>query len=158
MTKLIRTVIQVTVLHAAHTDAEVQSVEAMSLEQLGVFINEGDGLGESRTVSIDEIAPTEIAALCRDLGNDGTFFAQDVADSYFPAHLRSENEDEQNWTVTVDMEADAQFRTLSEAEIRRRQDICKDQARRAFAQKHERASIDIARQEDALMREMLRRC
>lgn len=77
---------------------------------------------------------------------------------YFPAHLASDDEAAQKWTETVDREADALFRTLSEAEIRRRQDICKDQARRAFEQKHERASIDIARQENALMREMLRRC
>lgn len=81
-----------------------------------------------------------------------------MSDAYFPAHLRAADETQQHWTVKVDQEADALFRTLPEAEIRRRQDICQAQARTAYEQKNERASLDIARQDAALMREMLRRC
>lgn len=77
---------------------------------------------------------------------------------YFPAHLRSDDEAAQHWTEQVDREADALFRTLPEKEIRRRQDICKAQARLAHEQKNDRAALDIARQDEALMREMLRRC
>lgn len=87
--------------------------------------------------------------------------ADPAPQAYFPAHLRAPraaDEAQQQWTVKVDQEADALFRTLPEAEIRRRQDICQAQARTAYEQKNERASLDIARQEQALMREMLRRC
>lgn len=158
MPQIIRTVITVTVLHVAHTPEDVHAVERMSLGQIGHFIDEGDGLGEAVTFSIDEIAPAEVADLERKMRGDGSFFQQDVADIYFPPHLRAEDESQQHWTVKVDQDADALFRTLSEAEIRRRQGICEAQARSAFEQQNERASLDIARQSDALMREMLRRC
>ncbi|UTC28673.1 hypothetical protein MARCHEWKA_01600 [Brevundimonas phage vB_BpoS-Marchewka] len=81
-----------------------------------------------------------------------------MADAYFPAHLRADDESQQHWTVKVDQEADALFRTLSEADIRKRQDICRQQAKQAHEQGHDRAALDIARNEEALMREMLRRC
>lgn len=77
---------------------------------------------------------------------------------YFPAHLRADDETAQHWTEQVDREADTLFRTLTEADIRKRQDICQAQAKLAFEQKHDRAALDIARQDEALMREMLRRC
>lgn len=77
---------------------------------------------------------------------------------YFPKHLRAADETAQHWTEKEDREADALFRTLTEKEIRKRQDLCKAQARLAFEKQNERAMLDIARQDDALMREMLRRC
>ncbi|USN15619.1 hypothetical protein KIKIMORA_05010 [Brevundimonas phage vB_BpoS-Kikimora] len=158
MPQIIRTVITVTVLHTAHTPEDVHAVERMSLGQIGHFIDEGDGLGESVTFSIDEIAPAEVADLERKMRGDGTFFQQDVADIYFPPHLRSDDESAQHWTVKVDQDADVLFRTLSTNEIRRRQAICQEQAASAHAKANERAAIDIARQEEALTREMLRRC
>lgn len=158
MPQIIKTTITLTVFHAAETAADARRLEGMSLADIGYFIDEGDGIGQSVVASIEEIAPAEVEAELVKIGNDGTFLAQDVADIYFPPHLRSDDESGQKWTVKVDQEADTLFRTLDEAEIRRRQAICEAQAKSAFDQQNERASIDIARQADALMREMLRRC
>lgn len=77
---------------------------------------------------------------------------------YFPAHLQADDETAQHWTEAADREADALFRTLSDKDIRKRQDLCKAQARLAFEKKNGRAMLDLARQDEALMREMLRRC
>lgn len=158
MPKIIKTTITLTVFHAADSAADAHRIQGMSLADIGYFIDEGDGIGQSVVASIEEIAPAEVEAELTKIGNDGAFFAQDVADIYFPPHLRADDESEQHWTVKVDQEADALFRTLDEADIRRRQAICEAQAKSAFDQKNERASLDIARQADALMREMLRRC
>lgn len=158
MPVVIKTVISLTILHVADSDDDRHRVERMSLAQMGHFIDEGDGLGRFVTESIEEIAADEVEGLAQTLGNDGAFFQQDVADIYFPPSLRSEDEAAQHWTVKADQEADALFRTLSDAEIRNRQDICKAQATLAYEQGHARAALDIARNEEALMREMLRRC
>ncbi|USN14394.1 hypothetical protein KABACHOK_05810 [Brevundimonas phage vB_BpoS-Kabachok] len=154
----IRTTVTVTVLHLARDPQDRIKVDAMDLTQIARFIEEGDGLGDYKTTLCEEIAPGEVEAICQALGNDGTFFAQEVAELYFPAHLQSEDESQQKWTAKVDQEADALFRTLSEADIRKRQDICRQQAKLAYEQGHDRAALDIARNEEALMREMLRRC
>lgn len=64
---------------------------------------------------------------------------------------------EQHWTDEVDAEADVLFRTLSTREIRERQVLCHAQQVMAQQQGDERAAIDLARMDDALFREMLRR-
>ena len=158
MPKIIKTTITLTVFHAAASEADARRLEGMSLADIGYFIDEGDGIGQSVVTAIEEIAPAEVEAELTKIGNDGAFFAQDVADIYFPPHLRSDDESGQKWTVKVDQESDALFRTLDEKEIRRRQAICEAQAKTAHEQGNDRASLDIARQADALMREMLRRC
>lgn len=63
----------------------------------------------------------------------------------------------QHWTDEVDAEADVLFRTLSLREIRRRQDLCHQQIQMAMEQNNERALRDLARMDDALFREMMRR-
>lgn len=77
--------------------------------------------------------------------------------SYFPEHLRAEDESEQHWTEAVDREADALFRTLSESDIRDRQLICREQTRLAFDQNKDVALLDLQRNSEALAREMMRR-
>lgn len=158
MPKIIKTTITLTVYHAADSAAEEAAVSDMSLSAIAHFINDGEGIGDYKTVAVEEIAPAEVEGELLKIGNDGTFFAQDVSDLYFPAHLRADDESEQHWTVKVDQEADALFRTLSEADIRKRQDLCKAQAQAAHEKGNDRAALDLARQDEALMREMLRRC
>jgi len=63
----------------------------------------------------------------------------------------------QKWTNEVNKEADVFFHTLSETEIRWRQDLCIEQIGMAFKQKNTDALEDLRRMEDALAREMLRR-
>ncbi|USN15897.1 hypothetical protein PAPPERLAPAPP_01550 [Brevundimonas phage vB_BpoS-Papperlapapp] len=158
MPKIIKTTLSLVVYHAADTAAAERLVADMTLADIAHFITDGDGIGAYTVVAAEEIAPVEVEAELLKIGNDGSFFAQDVADLYFPAHLRADDESQQHWTVKVDQEADALFRTLSEADIRKRQDICRQQAKQAHEQGHDRAALDIARNEEALMREMLRRC
>lgn len=61
------------------------------------------------------------------------------------------------WTDETDREAEAFFPTLSEAEIRKRQDLCKQQQRIAFRSRNEDALADLGRMDDALAAEMGRR-
>jgi hypothetical protein len=62
-----------------------------------------------------------------------------------------------HWTDETDAEADAYFATLSEAEIRRRQDLCREQQRTAFERRNTNALIDLQRMDDALARAMMAR-
>jgi len=62
-----------------------------------------------------------------------------------------------HWTDETDAEADVFFATLSEAEIRRRQDLCKQQIVMAYRARAEDALADLHRMEDALQRSMLAR-
>jgi hypothetical protein len=59
-----------------------------------------------------------------------------------------------HWTDDTDAEADAYFATLSESEIRRRQDICREQQRTAFERRNTNALADLQRMDDALARAM----
>lgn len=61
------------------------------------------------------------------------------------------------WTDEVDREADEFFATLSDAEIRRRQDLCVQQTRMAYDQRNADALHDLHRMGDALTRAMLTR-
>jgi hypothetical protein len=61
------------------------------------------------------------------------------------------------WTDDTDKEADQFFATLSESEVRRRQDLCRQQIRLAFEQRNEDALADLDRMRDALTRTMLTR-
>lgn len=66
---VVKTVIQVTVLHT-----QDQNMEALSLTQIGHEIDEGDFLGSYQTV---ECSPVPRSALVQEqlaLGNDGSFF------------------------------------------------------------------------------------
>lgn len=63
----------------------------------------------------------------------------------------------QHWTDDVDARAAELFQTLSEREIRRRQDLAAQQLRLAYQAKNERAMTDLRRMQDALTREMFRR-
>lgn len=62
-----------------------------------------------------------------------------------------------HWTDETDAEADVFFATLSEAEIRRRQDLCQQQIVSAHRDRNEDALADLRRMEDALTRTMLAR-
>lgn len=62
-----------------------------------------------------------------------------------------------NWTPEVDAEADQFFRTLSIAELRKRQDLATQQTRIAFDQRNDNALIDLQAMHDALTREVARR-
>jgi hypothetical protein len=62
-----------------------------------------------------------------------------------------------HWTNETDREADEFFATLSESEIRRRQDLCVQQIEVAHAQHKTDALEDLRRMEDALCRSMLAR-
>ena len=61
------------------------------------------------------------------------------------------------WTDATDTEADVLFRTLTEHEIRTRQDLCSQQIRMAYDQRNADAMTNLHRMEDALQREMMRR-
>lgn len=61
------------------------------------------------------------------------------------------------WTDETDREAAEYCPTLSEREIRRRQDITAQQIVMAHRQGNEDALADLRRQEGALAREMIRR-
>jgi hypothetical protein len=62
-----------------------------------------------------------------------------------------------HWTDEIDAEAETFFATLSEAEIRRRQDLCAQQIVMAHRARNDVALADLRRMENALGREMLRR-
>lgn len=62
-----------------------------------------------------------------------------------------------HWTDECDREADLFFATLSEAEIRHRQDLCHAQQRMAYDQGNDRALADLQRMGDALARSMMAR-
>lgn len=62
------------------------------------------------------------------------------------------------WTDETDVEAAKFFATLSEAEIRRRQDLCAQQKVIAYEKGLTDAMIDLDRMDNALTAEMLRRC
>jgi hypothetical protein len=61
------------------------------------------------------------------------------------------------WTDKTDVEADEFFRTLSTAEIRRRQDLADEQIGMAHEQGKTDALADLQRMRDALSGEMMRR-
>jgi hypothetical protein len=63
-----------------------------------------------------------------------------------------------HWTYECDADADTFFATLSTAEIRRRQDLCRSQIILAHAAQNERALTDLRGMEAALTRAMLGRC
>ena len=52
----------------------------------------------------------------------------------------------------------AWYRTLPEAEIRRQQDMCAEQTRRAYGARNTRALADLQAMADALTAAMLERC
>jgi hypothetical protein len=62
------------------------------------------------------------------------------------------------WTDEVDREAETFFATLTETEMRRRQDLCAQQIAIAHRERKGDALDDLRRMESALVREMLRRC
>lgn len=62
-----------------------------------------------------------------------------------------------HWTEQTDAEAAEYFPTLSEKEIRRRQDLCQQQIQMAYEQRKADALEDLYRMEQALANEMLRR-
>ena len=62
-----------------------------------------------------------------------------------------------HWTDTTDVEAAEFFATLSEREIRTRQDLCTQQIGLAWKQRNDDALADLRRMEDALAAEMMRR-
>lgn len=76
---------------------------------------------------------------------------------YFPEHLRSDDESLQHWTEKIDREAIELFDTLTEEEIRTRQNITREQITAAFKQNNVRALIDLQRQDEALFQAMMRR-
>lgn len=61
------------------------------------------------------------------------------------------------WTEETDREADEFFATLPEKEIRRRQDLCRQQQVLAYEQRNEGASADLQRMDEALARAMMAR-
>lgn len=61
------------------------------------------------------------------------------------------------WTDDTDAEAATYYRTLSTAEIRKRQTLTQEQLGMAYEKELPDAMADLRRQEDALTREMLRR-
>lgn len=63
----------------------------------------------------------------------------------------------QHWTDETDREADAYFATLTDREIRRRQDLCHAQQQIAFEHRNDRALADLQRMDDALARAMMAR-
>jgi hypothetical protein len=60
------------------------------------------------------------------------------------------------WTDETDKQAAEFFATLTETEIRRRQDLCSQQIVTAHNSRNLNALTDLRRMEDALTREMLR--
>ena len=62
-----------------------------------------------------------------------------------------------NWSDEVDEKSKIFFSTLSEKEIRRRQDLCNQQIKMAYNQKNEDALYDLQRMQKALEREMMNR-
>lgn len=81
-----------------------------------------------------------------------------MAKPYWTGSLASEDESKQKWTQKVDLEAKTLFKTLSEAEIRRRQTICGLELAKMTPKTPESVALDVQRKENALMREMLTRC
>lgn len=81
---------------------------------------------------------------------------------YFTGILASEDESKQKWTKKVDLEAKKTFKTLSEAEIRRRQAICEQElaklAQKPATEAWEAVGCDVLRKQAALDREMFSRC
>lgn len=61
------------------------------------------------------------------------------------------------WTDETDREADVFFATLTEREIRRRQEICTAQIREAWRQRNDEALADLHACEEALARSMMAR-
>lgn len=61
------------------------------------------------------------------------------------------------WTETTTEEARAFYPTLTEAEIRRRQDLTRQLLGMAYEQRNDDAMLDLRAQERALTDEMLRR-
>ena len=62
-----------------------------------------------------------------------------------------------HWDDKTDKEAEIFFATLSEKEIRKRQDLCTQQIIMAFEQKNNDALADLRCMEDALTKDMMRR-
>lgn len=62
-----------------------------------------------------------------------------------------------HWNAETHREADQFYPTLSEAEIRRRQDLTRQQIEIAHRERLDDALADLHEQEDALTRDMLRR-
>lgn len=84
-----------------------------------------------------------------------------MAKPYFTGICASRDESKQKWTKKVDLEAKKTFKTLSEAEIRRRQAICEQELRKLEVSKASDAEFvatDVLRKQEALFREMLTRC
>lgn len=81
-----------------------------------------------------------------------------MAKPYFTGSLASTDESAQKWTRKVDLEAKTLFKTLSEAEIRRRQAICDLELAKMTPKTPESVVLDVQRKQNALMREMLDRC
>jgi hypothetical protein len=61
------------------------------------------------------------------------------------------------WTAETDREADELFPTLTTTEIRRRQDLCRQQTALAYEARNEDALLDLQAMADALTREMFGR-
>lgn len=62
-----------------------------------------------------------------------------------------------NWTNETDAKAKIFFDSLTESEIRRRQDLCAQQIKMAYDQKNADALTDLRRMEAALTESMLTR-
>jgi hypothetical protein len=62
-----------------------------------------------------------------------------------------------HWIAETDRQADEFFATLTTEEIRRRQELARQQIRRAYEARNEGALADLTRMEAALIRAMLSR-
>lgn len=69
MARIVKTIIQVTVLHEEGTDPNL-----MDLEDLAHEIDQGDWLGSTSMVSSEVLPDDCVVAECQALGNDGSFF------------------------------------------------------------------------------------
>lgn len=62
-----------------------------------------------------------------------------------------------HWTDETTTEADVLFRTLTFADLRRRQSLCCQQMTMAYEQRNDDAMADLAAMSDALAAEIMRR-
>jgi hypothetical protein len=69
MTKITKTVVQVTILHLAE-----DRVDGTGLGHIAFQIDEGDWVGQSKIVTEEAVPDDKVAEELQALGNDGTFF------------------------------------------------------------------------------------
>lgn len=72
--KIEKAVIEVTVLREVDEGGRYVPIDHYRLEEIGYEIDEGDWLGSTRVVSVEEVHPDNVNAQAQALGNDGSFF------------------------------------------------------------------------------------